>query len=275
MDYIKFEPAKAELCEIRGNDKFYLFRRGKILVNKEAGYSLPDRDFVDGNDIEVVREDCIAAYKGENCYTGLVRGQAEVGGYEFVDLREFVERVEDENQFQLASRASMLKDFKNKNKRCGKCGAEVVEPRNRLDRVIKCTSCGNAVWPTNSPAVIVAVVKDGRLLLAHNRNFDQGVYSVIAGFLDLGETFEDCVRREVYEEVGIKVKNIRYFASQPWAFPNSMMTGFIADYHSGEIEVDNEEILDANWFTREEILKNFRPTRSIGSRLIQWFIENH
>lgn len=273
MEYIKFEPAKVELCERKKNDKFYLFKNEKILVNKDDGYLLPDRKDIADLDLNIEVEDCIAAYRGENCYTGIVREEINHEDFEFIHLREFVENVEDENQFQLASRASMLKDFRNKNKRCGNCGSRVVFPLNREDRVIKCTKCGQAIWPTNSPAIIVAVTKGDRLLLAQNKQFKKGVYSVVAGFLDLGETFEDCVRREVFEETNIKVKNIKYYASQPWAFPNSMMTGFTAEYAGGEIEVDKKEIVHADWFTKEEILHNFKPSRSIGSRLIQWFLE--
>ena len=98
------------------------------------------------------------------------------------------------------------------------------------------------------------------------------MYSLIAGFVEMGETFEDCVKREVYEETGIKVHNIKYFGSQPWPFPNSMMIGFTADYLEGEIIVDNEEILDAKWFSKDEIPGVYRKSISISSKLIEWFL---
>ena len=135
------------------------------------------------------------------------------------------------------------------------------------DRARFCPSCGNVVYPALSSAVIVAVEKEGRILLGHNVNFPAGRYSVLAGFVDPGETLEEAIRREIFEECGISVKNIRYFGSQPWPFPNSMMFGFNADWESGEPKADGDELSEVRWFSPGE-LPDIPPSISISRRLI-------
>jgi NAD+ diphosphatase len=125
-----------------------------------------------------------------------------------------------------------------------------------------------------SPAIIVAVVKDKKILLARASRFPYEMYSVLAGFVEPGESLEACVKREVREEVGIEVKNIRYFGNQPWPFPNSLMVAFTADYAAGEIRIDETEIVDAGWFSAN----NFPliPSKiSIARHLIDWFAEKN
>lgn len=117
----------------------------------------------------------------------------------------------------------------------------------------KCPSCNALFFPTLSPAVIVAVTRGDQLLLAHNRNFRPGMFSLLAGFVDPGETLEQTAIREVREEVGIEIGALRYVTSQPWPFPNSLMLGFRAQHMSGELVVDGKEIEQAGWFTREAL----------------------
>lgn len=121
--------------------------------------------------------------------------------------------------------------------------------------------------PRISPAIIVAITRGREILLAKGINFQGDFYSVLAGFVEPGETFEECVQREVGEEVGLKVKNIKYFGSQPWPFPDSLMVGFTAEYASGNINIDEKEILDAEWFTAEQ-LPLIPGVGSIARRLI-------
>ncbi len=124
-----------------------------------------------------------------------------------------------------------------------------------------------------SPAVITAIIKDGEILMAkHSYGYNR--YSLIAGFVEAGETLEEAVERETEEEVGLKVKNIKYFGSQPWPFPHSLMIGFTADYESGMIQVDGNEITDAKWFSPDEIPR-IPSNMSIASELIDWYIENY
>ncbi|GHV68508.1 hypothetical protein AGMMS49928_08190 [Spirochaetia bacterium] len=137
---------------------------------------------------------------------------------------------------------------------CGTCGARNGDAPAELARL--CPSCGRLEFPRISPAIITIIINDkGQALLAHNKKFTSGVYSLIAGFNEAGENLEATVVREVKEEVGIEVKDVRYIASQPWPFPNSLMLGFCARHASGEIKVDDIEIEDAQWFTPETLPK--------------------
>jgi NAD+ diphosphatase len=142
------------------------------------------------------------------------------------------------------------------------------------ERAKKCPNCGQQSFPRLSPAIIVLVERDNTCLLARSPRFQDGFFSVLAGFAEPGETLEDTVAREVLEETGIKVKDIRYFGSQPWPFPDSLMIGFTAQYAKGEIQVDRTEILEADWFPFDQLPKI--PGRiSIARRLIDWFIDKH
>jgi NAD+ diphosphatase len=119
--------------------------------------------------------------------------------------------------------------------------------------------------------MIVAIIRDNKILLANNRRFKSGYYSVLAGFVEPGENLEECVAREIKEEVGISVKNVRYFASQPWPFPNSLMLAFLADYTGGEIITNKAELNHADWFTADN-LPSIPPKITIARHLIDWFV---
>jgi NAD+ diphosphatase len=152
---------------------------------------------------------------------------------------------------------------------CGSCGS-----KNRLSQsefARRCPVCGRVEYPRVSPAIIVRIVnKNDEILLAHDRKFSENIYSLIAGFCEAGERLEDTVEREILEEVGVHVKNIRYIASQSWPFPNSLMIGFAADHTDGEICCDGVEIEDAHWFSRDRLPE--LPAHGSISRFIieQW-----
>ncbi|MCI5779009.1 MAG: NAD(+) diphosphatase [Lentisphaeria bacterium] len=135
---------------------------------------------------------------------------------------------------------------------CGACRSELLPSAN--DSALICPVCGTRYYPQLSPAVITAVTRNGgrELLLAHNRGFEPGIYSLIAGFVEAGESAEAAVRREIMEECGIQVRNVRYLTSQVWPFPNSLMLAFAAEYDSGTAAPDGEELTDLGWFTAEE-----------------------
>jgi NAD+ diphosphatase len=149
---------------------------------------------------------------------------------------------------------------------CGRCGTRNTDAPDELARL--CPSCGRREYPRISPAVITVIINEkNEALLAHNRKFADGVYSLIAGFNEAGESLEATVAREIREEVGLEVKEIRYIASQPWPFPNSLMLGFTARYAAGEIRPDGEEIVDARWFTADN-LPNLPGFGSVSRYLI-------
>ncbi len=177
----------------------------------------------------------------------------------------------DNEVFQLAGRAYHILNWDKLNQFCGRCGSPTQLKTD--ERAKLCTKCNNLIFPKISPAIIVAILKGNELLLANAKNFPEGLYSLIAGFVEPGETLEECVIREVYEEVGIKVKNLKYFDSQPWPFPDSLMVGFIAEYESGIISVDGVEIVHADWFQIEEFPQT-PSTGSIAGRIIKHLIES-
>jgi NAD+ diphosphatase len=162
-----------------------------------------------------------------------------------------------------------LMNWYSKNDYCGKCGAKT---RHKADeRAIECPSCNTLVFPKISPAIIVAIICNNKILLARNSNFPAAWYSLIAGYADVGESLEETVRREVKEEVGIDVRNIRYFKSQPWPLTGSMMVGFVAEADELQpISVDTKEIAEAAWFTRGN-LPSYPPSLSIAGEMIGKF----
>jgi len=162
-----------------------------------------------------------------------------------------------------------LNNWYLENKFCGKCGTKTAEKQD--ERAIICPNCNTVVFPKISPAIIVAILCKDKILLAHNSNFEQKRYSLVAGYVDVGETLEETVMREVKEEVGLDVKNIRYYKSQPWAFSGSMMIGFTAEADDTQpIRPDNVEITEADWFSREN-LPNHPPKISIAGEMIDKF----
>jgi NAD+ diphosphatase len=151
-------------------------------------------------------------------------------------------------------RAFHIAQWRRESVFCGSCGSRNEDARGELAR--QCPVCGRLEFPRISPAVIVIILNDaGEALLAHNKKFAPGVYSLIAGFNEAGETLEATVAREIREEVDLEVRDIRYIASQPWPFPNSLMLGFAARRSGGEIKPDGIEIEDARWFSRDTLPK--------------------
>lgn len=193
-------------------------------------------------------------------------------GMHFVGLRQLFMRL-PMNHLWLAGRAVQIIDWDRTHQFCSRCAT----PNEILghERAKKCPNCGLITYPRLSPAIIVRVDRliDGvpHVLLARNGRWQSNFYSVLAGFVEPGETLEDCVHREVFEEVGLHLKNVRYFGSQPWPFPNSLMVGFTAEYASGDITLEEAEIADAQWFTANS-LPNLPSSMSIARRLVDAFV---
>ena len=177
--------------------------------------------------------------------------------------------IAPEEAFGRIFRAFHIAQWRRDSAFCGRCGAKNGDDGVELARV--CPACGRQEFPRISPAIIVLITDDeDRALLAHNSRFSSGVYSLIAGFNEAGEGLEETVAREVREEVGVEIRDIRYAASQPWPFPHSLMVGFTAKYAGGDISADGAEISDARWFDRDH-LPDIPGRGSVARRLIeQW-----
>ena len=191
-------------------------------------------------------------------------------GWVVAGVRELYGRIPDED-VAVASFAVRMIGAAKTSRFCGRCGHETVPVL--AERAKQCPSCGLVTYPRISPAIIVLIARGEEILLARSPRLPAGMHSLIAGFVEPGETLEHAVRREVGEEVGITVKNIRYFASEPWPFPDSLMIAFVADYATGEIAIDNNEIVAAGWF-RQDDLPELPKKLSISRALIDQWVEH-
>ena len=203
---------------------------------------------------------------GTDCWAAEAPAEAAPppAGLAWEGLRALFSVLEDAH-FALAGRAIQLLDWDRSHRYCGRCGTPTEAKAEERARV--CPACRLAAYPRLSPAVMALVRRKGEILLGRSPHFPPGMYSALAGFVEPGETLEQCLAREVEEEVGVKVSRIRYFASQPWPFPNSLMIAFICDWESGEIRPQAGEIEAAAWFNVLQLPK--LPSRiSIARRLI-------
>lgn len=208
---------------------------------------------------------------GVDCYTApYPKGQEPPAGMKLVPARTLYMKV-DEALFAVAGRALAVAEWDLTHRFCGRCGTPTdLVPGERSRR---CPSCHTPFYPRIAPAVIVLVTRGDSLLLARNATFPQPMFSTLAGFVDAGESLEECVVREVKEEVGLELKDLRYFGSQPWPFGRSLMVGFTAEYAGGEVHVDGKEIAEAAWFRATDTLPLIPPRLSIARHLIDSFVE--
>ena len=174
------------------------------------------------------------------------------------------------DMYGMAVKAYSVINWDKNHQFCSRCGCVTEHQAKVFERL--CTSCRLAFYPRISPSIIVLIKRDDHLLMARSPHFSPGVYGLIAGFVDVGESAEDAVHREVFEEVGLKIKNLSYFGSQQWPFPDSLMIAFTADYASGEIVIDNIEIEAAGWYKYDNLPGLPSVAISIGSRLINEFV---
>lgn len=185
-------------------------------------------------------------------------------GYTWLKLRDLLMHA-DQELFALAGRACQVVYFLKTHRYCGTCGDQMVQDRDEL--AVICPTCNFQCYPRISPCIIVAVYRKNEILLARGSRHPEGLYSVLAGFVESGESFEQCLHREVFEETGVSVKTPEYLFSQPWPFPHSLMAGFVAEFEQGEIAIDGKEILDAQWFSLDS-LPQTPPKGTIAARLI-------
>lgn len=175
--------------------------------------------------------------------------------------------------FWISARGYQLARWDRESRFCGRCGSTQERAEGELGKV--CPNCGQREYPRIAPAMIVAVVSRGRLLMAHATKHREGLFSVLAGFVEPGESLEECVAREVREESAVELAEINYFASQSWPFPYSLMVAFTATAATEEITIDDEEIGEAGWFTPQEMLElpEIPGAVSVSRRLIDWFVD--
>jgi NAD+ diphosphatase len=248
---------------------WFILDKGRLLTKINADrFNIPNAADLEALRISPSYGLYLGSLDGQPCYAGaLETGSSFDGNFKLNNLRTLFGLIPD-TLIWIAGHGNQLLYWHLAHRYCGKCGHETEDKTDERAKI--CPRCQHINYPRLSPAVIVAILKDNRILLARNRNFKGPFYSVLAGFVEPGESLEECVKREIKEEVGIAVKNIRYFGSQPWPFPDSLMIAFVSDYAAGEISVDNSEIIEAAWFSKEE-LPQIPPKISIARQLIDWF----
>jgi NAD+ diphosphatase len=214
----------------------------------------------------------LGTLQGSPCYSAEVPPETRAPeGMSFRDLRSLWGAL-DEDLFLLAGKAIQIVSWDQTHQYCGRCGLKTETVPG--ERAKKCPVCGLLSYPRLSPATITAIFKDNKILLTHNTAFRGNVHSLIAGFVEPGETLEECIRREILEEVGLQVKNIQFFGSQPWPFPNSLMIGFTADYAGGELLVDGKEISQAGWFDVSH-MPELPSKMSIAREIIDSYVQRY
>ena len=250
----KNESSIAYWCVVNGSELWC--QDGNLPLGKAADFNLPTD--------KAVR---VGEYKN---YPVLWINESDVDQeLPMISLRDLLELPEE--LFLLASRAVQFGHMTQSQRFCSQCGGR--NHFNHNQTAMQCTDCRTLHYPRIFPCIIVAVRKGDEILLAQHPRHKGDMYTVIAGFVEAGETLEQCVAREVKEETGINVTNIRYFGSQPWAFPSSMMVAFLADYDSGEIKPDYTELSDAAWFSPDKI-PLVAPVGTIARALIEQTLED-
>jgi NAD+ diphosphatase len=219
---------------------------------------------------EPIRTMHIGTFMAKPCYAiDIPEDLPAPEGMSFSELRPLIGSLSDE-LFSLAGRAFQLIHWDRTCRFCIQCATPLMEKSSECAK--QCPACGYVCYPPIAPAVIVAVVHDRKILLAHGNRFRPGLFSVLAGFVEAGETLEACVHREIREEVGIEVTDIKYFGSMSWPFPNSLMVGFTCRYASGEIVADKVEIAEADWYSPDELPETLPAKGTLSRKLIDWFL---
>ena len=245
---------------------------GNRIMIREGKYNFDDNDFTGLNVIRDSRKlPGVWGNLPEWCEIEEPMNFAD--GEKLIGLRDLWHVAGDKAFSEASGALQFCEWFRNANY-CSRCGGKIIPHDNDFGR--ECEKCGAVFYAPISPAVITAVERDGKLLLAHNSAWSDERYSVIAGFVEPGERLEEAVKREIHEEVNISVKGIKYFGSQTWPFPHSLMLGFTAEYESGEVLPDGNEILRAGFFGADEIRRmNIPDEASIARKLIENFLAEH
>ncbi len=252
-----------------GDAWYFVFSRGEMIVKSERGVPEPiTADDFRWFDMEVHSKHFLGHFQSRPCFALSAAGQP-AEGFAQVGLRSLLGRT-DQSVFYLAGRAQQVVQWDETHQFCGRCGDKMEH--HDYDRAKEGPSCHLINYPRLAPSIIVLVTKGDEMLLARNANWPTGMYSTLAGFVEVGESIEQTVHREVLEEVGVRVKNLKYFGSQSWPFPNSLMLGFHAEYAGGEIVCQDDEIADAQWFKADN-LPQIPPKTAISGWLIQEFID--
>jgi NAD+ diphosphatase len=249
----------------------FIFRGNELLLGESDG-RLANQEICTALAISESLIQALGFFAGRYCRTVSVSAGMEApAGFQFVKLRPLLAAGPD-NILSIAGRAFQIAEWARTHRFCGVCASEMQLVAG--ERCFKCPVCGALAYPRISPAMMVLITRGEQALLARHVSSTTNIFSALAGFVEAGESIEETVHREVMEEVGLKVHRLAYFGSQPWPFPHSLMVAFTAEYLSGEIRLDEREIAEARWFSRDEPLTDVPGVFSIAGHLIRSYFTN-
>ncbi len=251
--------------------KWFIFYKGEIFLNrnKNGRYSIPQS--IKCPVLLTSQTDILEIGNAKACEIDELKEYAK--HLELVPLRESFFLITEED-YRLAGKCAELVYWNKNTEYCGHCGA-IMQQSSPISKC--CTKCGREIWPLLSTAIIVRITRtvktpDDEILLVHSRNFKRDFQSHVAGFVETGENLEETLRREVMEEVGLKLKNIRYFGSQAWPYPCGLMVAFTAEYESGEIHLQETELTKGKWYAKNNLPK-LPDKASIARRMIDAWLQ--
>ncbi|MBR6287653.1 MAG: NAD(+) diphosphatase [Bacteroidaceae bacterium] len=249
----------------------YIFFKDKLILQRAINneFTIPDETVINALSLKAAEEIEVKMSDGEIC--SAIRLDTEItenDNFAMIPLRQSYFHIPN-GMYHKAGKAYELLYWSRNHRYCGVCGGEMAFS---TDISKKCVCCGNEIWPSLAIAIIVLIRKGDEILLVHAHNFRGNFYGLIAGFVETGESLEQCVMREVKEETGLSIKNVQYFKSQPWPYPCGLMAGFFADYESGELKLQEEELASGGWFTRNN-MPEIPPKLSMARMLIDKWLE--
>lgn len=250
--------------------EWFVFYKDQLLLEKKGNGKLavPCGEIPPIHIKEKTRIHDIAILEDRNCKAfSLSQPIDESERYVLTGLRASYEYL-PLSHYQTAGKAHEILYWDRNNRFCSACGT----PMEQKEAIMKqCPNCGNEVYPSISTAILALIQKEDSILLVHARNFKGTFNSLVAGFLETGETLEECVAREVKEETGLDIKDITYFGNQPWPYPSGLMVGFIADYAGGDLTLQDEELSSGAFYTRDNLPELPRKL-SLARKMIDWWI---
>jgi len=265
----QYLPHFAPPAERSSTALWFAFHQGRVMVRMtDSVPTVLTCMHPNQHGLEISQEHYLGTYGGDHCYAAELAeeqiAQLVPEGHALLGLRDLLGHMDD-TLAGLSGRAFQILEWNRNHRYCGRCGGETV-PRDN-ERARTCPSCNRTSYPPVAPAIMILITHGRKLLLARKVGWGNARYSALAGFVEPGETLESTVIRETREEVGVEIKDIRYFGSQPWPFPNNLMIAFTAEYAGGDVTPDGVEIEEAAFFDADE-LPNLPPGISISRRMI-------
>lgn len=252
------------------NINYLLFEQDYLWLEQHQGqWRLPNHDSLAARHIQ--RQLCLFTLADQRFIYAEIQLALAEAQFQRFHLKDCIELL-GVDTFQLLGKAKQLLDWQHNHRFCGHCGTPTVSADQ--DRARQCPTCQLSAYPRIAPCVLVAVHRPGQILLARSKHFPSGLYSILAGFVEAGETAEHCCLREVFEEVGVHIHPPQYFNSQPWPFPHQLMLAYSAEYKSGAISIDEQEIEEAHWFDFEQ-LPTLPMAQSLSFQLIDHLRRQH